>query len=1822
MKTLRNLRNRTITLCLTLLTLFGPTILPAQDADKNQKPGLTYSKYPSRFSNSTRPLTPNPVLMLHFNAVVDAKEAKQYFRFWDKDGKRSFPAVTKKPTLKEFISFRPNVPVEERKKVALNEYLLVKPVAALPEESSWYLWIKEGFSSKGGTHVFAKEKVDYLGQLRSFTVNVIRPNVDYNAPKTIEINTNKIRLHSSIEENNLSEYIAISPEPKAFTIKPRYNGFTLAGDFEYDKAYKVTVKAGLIANDSTQLMQQVEEEIFLRPDEGFLTLPMFSTTQSASGQRKFDILTGNLTGIHTQVKKLDGDSLIFALRGYNDEYEGWGEKQTTRFSLVPGRKIHDSFRKREAGIDKSEKVHFSWDTLTGGEKFGAYYFCAEGESDTVDDHAVGGQAIVQLTDIGLAWKRSEEETVIYAFSLEKGTPLTGVEIQLYDEEAVSVAKVKSDTNGIARLSAKDYDDEKASWLDAKFESDRHVISFGEYIDTVSLWNFSIPYRYDDLLKGERRTLLFTDRPIYKPGEEVFVKAISRLINTDKLLPGGGGKATLRVFDPRNRKILEREITLSKNGTFDDSFRLSDTGLGSYSIQLDFNKPVAKEDEENDPGPDWRLITRHSFQVEEYRVNTFEVALDAAAEFNVGDQIEIPVSAKYYMGKPLSKSIMNWSARAYPGYPNVRGFEDFHFGVYRESGGDNNFSTNDSIHLSEEGKATIDLQLPVQTGSPFPREISVRAEVIDANQQTVSNTARFTVHSSDFYIGLKKPDGVYRAGDTVPVSLTTVAADGNVYTKPVEARIRAEKEIWNTIKVRGAQGKITTRNERTLELIYEETLNLETTVDPDSGLAHAVTQKIPFLDAGTFVITIEASDDSGRKVLTSNNIDIIGATEPTWSWYGVVKVDVVPDKEKYSVGDTAKLLIRTPVFGHALITTERGGVRTTHSQLIDQYETIIEVPIKEGDAPNIFASVLIVRGSADSPHKYTSTDYRMGYCQIKVDDPAAKLSVTIDAGNAEYYQPGESVEVAAHIADHNGEPVANAEVTLFAVDEGVLSLTGHKTPDPGKTFHKPFPLAVKTGQSLSDLLPENPGERDFGNKGYVIGGGGMTGGLDPDRIRKDFKALAFWKGALKTDADGRAVVKFTAPDNLTTFRIMAIVSEGNRFGHAEKPLVINKPLIIEPALPGFSNITDQIDLTAVLHNNTGISQDVEIEVNLDDHAVFLNEISKMIPTSLTEAKGETRRVERISLRAGATETLRFPVGMTKVGEAKWNWKVLSITNPKLKDSTESTIPVGYPLPLLRETKTFAIKNEEDLNNILEEFNPRLLNGHGDINVTLSNSRVVESLDALEYLLKYPYGCVEQTTSSTLPWLSTQRMRKALPGLDKTEAEVAAIITKGTRRLFSMQTRDGGLAYWPGGNKSVLWGSSYGGMALALAQKNGIALPKDQTEALWKYLSKNLRSTSKLTEPYDLSQRCLALYTLALAGKPEPAYHDILFEKREQLPKEARALLALAMTEGAGSEENRVVVEERIDALLNDSSDGPQSNVSWYGTSYLASTTLLARLRANPDDESIDGLLDELMKMRRPNRGWGSTYSNAWPLLAVSAYSESRESDLASNQATVKFAKNTRTANFSRDPSSQSFNFGFEGDMREQPLSVDLKNSGRLYATVKLATRPAMIPLKPENKGLGIKRKYQRVATDGKIGPADDLMVGDLVLVTLEVNIPKDRQNYLAIDDPLPAIFEAVNPSFKSQQTQNVKKDKNEKPLPRLYTNYKELRKERALFFADYSYRAGDYQIQYLARVVAPGNVIAPPAKIEAMYEPEKFGLSGTQQISARPLDLGTNRVAAK
>ena len=1781
------------------------------DQDGVSLPLLQIQRFPGYF-HSRSPLTPTAEITLRFSGPVSVKDIREAVSFVDRKTGRLVTVKVRRPKKGVIEDLQPWGDDDKRLQWPSEHFVVVTPKSPLPTDVSWQLRVDPLISSDGKQEL-RSPWINQLGTLSTFKVNSIRGINRYDEPHYVQISLSK-SLHEDVDDRTLASQILVAPKPANYEIVRSGTSVLLKGDYRMGTKYQVTVFGGLLARDETRIQGDRKVEVVFSHREGFVSLPAFARAQSAAGAKQFEILTGNLKDLRVRIKQLDREDLAYAMRGYQKVYTGYGDQQTIPFAMVPGQTIYDQKHSRTAEIDHSEKLRFDWDEILEGKSHAALYLCAEGWSETQKSLGVGAQALIQLTDLGLAWKRERDSLLVYTFSLKSGKPLGNVTLETLGKEAEVTGSFETDANGLATLPRKPFD--AAEWLCASKDGDRHLMqTFGRY-DAIRLWQFSVPYRYDEVEETERRTLLFTDRGVYRPGETVHLKCLSRLTDNDQLLPmaQAAGKAKVRVTDSKGRTVFSSEEELSESGGFDIGFDIpADNALGYYSVLVDFNDP--KKEVRNA----YRLQFRKSFQVAEFRPNTFEIEVDTSAAEGERKRFSLPVSANYYLGKPLSQARLSWRVSARPTWPRVKGFDDFRFGNAIERR--KSFSASDEMELGETGNGLIEFTLPEEKENPAPMRVGISAEITDVNQQTIVENTSFLVESSDFYLGVRMPEGLTRVGEEMTFGLVAANSGGEVVEVPVDAELKIDRLIHHTVKVKGAGGRMTHRTDTERKEVLTKPVSIETRVEPATGLPIPMTTSLRLDEAGDYDVSLTARDEKGRLVLSKHRLRIVGADEPSWSWHDGIKIGLTPDRESYQVGDTAKLLVQSPVLGHALVTVERAGVKETSVRKITEHETVLEIPIRDGAAPNLFASVLIVRGAAQSPHEHPETDYRVGYCQLKVEDPKSALEVAIEVeGDDPYRLPGSEITLGALITDHEGQPVENAEVCLYAVDEGVLSLTGYSTPEPAGTFHRPFPLAVMTGQTLSDLLPEDPRELDFGNKGYVIGGGGAVGdSIQPDRLRKDFRSLAFWRGSLITDAKGRVRTTFQVPDSLTTYRVMAVVCQGNRFGSGEEPLTINQPLMLQPALPAFGNAGDQMDLSAVLHNNTDRPMEIEVRVELDDHADFLPEVEGgLVPANFkkTGIKDEADlRVRRVILPAGKTGKIGFPALFTRKGEAAWRWRAVSLKDPKIVDAVESKLEIGYPMPLLREMLSFELSKKGRSENLVAEVDPRVLSREGEIQVTVSNSRVLEALDALDYLLRYPYGCVEQTTSSTLPWLSTGLIRDAVPQLDRTDAEISEAILVGTRRLLSMQTSEGGLSYWPGGKEPQLWGSAYGGMALALAQKQGVDLPEERLESLWEYLSQQMRNTAKLENRGDLYQRTLTAYTLALAGKAEPSYHELLYGKREQLTRDSRALLALAMMESAGEDRGDATLKKRVTSLLAPPRDGEEEekHSHWYRHHFSTAMQLLAWSEWNAQDKRTEELLDDLLGVPKGRAAWGSTYLNSWGVLAVTRNAVATASALEGTTAKVSFGKQTREVAFGKELAGELLQFEFRKDSRKVPLTVELDSSAKLYTHVEVAGFPEIVPRDPENHGLGIDRTYHKLSQDGSVSEIDSLAVGDLVLVTLHLAVPENESfHYLAIDDPLPSVFEAVNPNFETQQ--GGAQHAFQGDWKRLYCNHRELRTERALFFCDYLHRGGHYAVQYLARVVAPGKVTAPPAKIEAMYEPQQFGLSGTLRMTAEPMRL--------
>jgi uncharacterized protein YfaS (alpha-2-macroglobulin family) len=455
---------------------------------------------------------------------------------------------------------------------------------------------------------------------------------------------------------------------------------------------------------------------------------------------------------------------------------------------------------------------------------------------------------------------------------------------------------------------------------------------------------------------------------------------------------------------------------------------------------------------------------------------------------------------------------------------------------------------------------------------------------------------------------------------------------------------------------------------------------------------------------------------------------------------------------------------------------------------------------------------------------------------------------------------------------------------------------------------------------------------------------------------------------------------------------------------------------------------------------------------------------------------------------------------------------------------------------------------------------------------------------------------------LPWIAAPQLRQAVPELAVPNDKAAQAINLGISRLLEMQTDKGGLGFWPHDREPNLWASAYGVIGLSLAQRGGWLVPAATVNKVCEYLKGALQNSGDLQDNFELSDRCLALYALALAGRPENSYHELFYNKRTRLSGESRALLALAILESNGP-------ASMVEGLINSHEQMLFQGEVWFGSDERElAVRLLAWSQFRPNDHEVDTLVEELLRSQNQGR-WANTQSNAWALLALTKYAstvETGEKNIAGsleyNGNRHPFQLDEHTRAFAEDQAIVNSTPG----ATPVPLSLANPRGGLLFTQVRMEARPPVGKQPRQDRGFSLQRNYQKLNDDGSLSNFDSLGVGDRVLVTLQLEVRKPA-HFVAVDDALPAIFEAVNPEFKTQAMRGPATGAGD-----WISDYRELRRDRALFFRNHV-APGSYTVSYLARVRAAGTVIAPAAKIEEMYHPERFGLSEAVEVKSTALE---------
>jgi len=1647
--------------------------------------------------------------------------------------------------------------------------LTFSPVEPLAAGRDWTFVLRAGLRSPE-TAQRGAERAWKLGRVVPFALTNVAVESSLNAGRRLALAFSQ--PPASGVETNFADWFTVTPAPAQLRCERDHNGvLRLRGEFALDTEYTVATRAGLPADDGQPLGGNETYKVRFQPLTPAAWFPAFDTAQLARGGRDFQLLALNAPRVRVRAKLLDRHTLIHGLRGYQGYLHGEpdesGRRSNQGFTLdwnaVPGRTVFDQILKTDALTDHARRVPLPWEKLLRTNSAASVVLFAEPEVN--GKFVPGPQAVIQLTDLGVAWKQAGNETLTWVFSHATGRPVANALVQFVTDEHVELAAARTDERGLARLPMQRPD--RSVWLLAEAGEDRHALRLDRWETSVPLYRFRLPYEGDfDAGEGEPlRALLFTDRDVYRPGETVQLKAIARQWRGEEWRFPAKRKVTLQVNDARGEALLTTNLTFSTRGSLDFALPLPGGPRGEWSFTL-------QSGQQN---------FHAGFQVRDFKPNAFEITLDAPREFAASEPVRVPVGARYLLGQPLTRADVSWELEARDANFAPEGWRAFTFcgddyrldalGLKRGA-----ITLHDKTRLAAGTNLVLTPAVTLNAQLPCPRTVRLLAEVTDLNQQTRSHAADFTVHSSDFYLGVRDLVSP-RVGQPLSAALVAVRPDGSPMPAPVKATLRLQRVEWHTVRQLGAGKAIAYRSEPVFtNLVEQEVVTLPARrVGVKWELADKATPALlpAPTEAGEYLLEARATDAAGRAVLTAipfhvTNPEPKSARKFAWDYRNDVQVELVPDRKSYRAGDTATVLVKTPISGAALVTIERDGVRREWTTNLVGNAPVLRIPLEPGDAPNVFVGVLLLRGHADSPRQFPQPEYRIGYCQLRVEQPEHRLQVSVMPA-APDARPGQPVRMKVAVQDHTARAVAGAEVTLYAVDEGVLSLTGYVTPDPFEFFHQPRPLAVRTDISLPTLLPEDPELRSFQNKGHFIGGGGR------DAVRRNFQPVAFWSASMLTDKRGEISASFTAPDSLTRYRVIAVAHAGRtQFGSGTADFEVNKPLMLEPSLPRFAHVGDQLVARAVALNKTDSPGDVEVTLQLDSLAVA------------------PRLTNRIAVAAHAAVPVDFPVTILADGSAKWLWRARFIgpDATAFADTVESTLLVKHPAPLRREVRFTRITNAST--DLLLGLDPKVFAGRGNANVRVASSQLIGLGECIRQLLHYPYGCLEQTTSSTLPWLVLREMPDLIPRDGRMATQLDAAIAAGVQRLLSMQTGDGGLSYWPGGREPQFWGSAYGALLLVLARDAGVPVPERALAKLLTWLRGQLDHSGRVTGSGALAERCLALYTLARAGKPAASHHEVLFQCRDWLTPEDRTLLALAVQHAEGP---RPMVEE----LLNGKTPARPSRGAWFGCDAREQALqLLAWVKFQPDAPIVDQLAAGLLRGQRAAH-WGTTQGNAWALLALVAYADAIERETGAVAGELKFAETRQPFNLGlRSALEQGFSFSPTNSPQLSLMNPERKPCSTLLTVESRAEQLDQAPL---DRGFRVTRMHERLDDENKPA-AGPWRVGDRVLVTLRVEA-RERAEWVAIEDPLPAVLEAVTPEFKSDQTRGASAIR-----AGWWADHRELRQDRMLYFRN-QLAQGTHVIQYLARVRAAGDATAPSAKVEAMYQPERVGLSGSARVKA-------------
>ncbi len=1337
--------------------------------------------------------------------------------------------------------------------------------------------------------------------------------------------------------------------------------------------------------------------------------------------------------------------------------------------------------------------------------------------------------VVIVSDIGLVAKAAPGQVLLYAADRASGAPVAGCQVRVLANR-LPLADGTTGADGVF----------VAPVPETTADAIVSVARCGDQVVAADPGSWHLR-----AIQRELAGYVFTDKPIYRPGHTVHVKALLRWRARGALLPFDAGEVEVRISDVTDKVIYRQRRPVDAFGGVSASVALPPgAALGDYAVAVLHGEDTASG----------------AFEVQEYRKPEFEVRVTPADRFAVqGAAIRAEVTARYYFGQPVAGARLTYVVHKQPYYSPLRWSDDDE----GEGGywyGDDQVLQGDA-RLDAQGHATLSIPAPPDE---HDRDYTLRIEarVADASDREVTGHAVAHATVGPFLIAASLDTYVARPGAAATLSVRAVSYTGEP---------RAETPV--TVALLARRGDAPWDQPGATRQVAAATI----TTDRDGRAAWVVpVPQVP----GDYRVRASASVD-GRTIADDSYLWVPGGAAEADDGYGYDRyLELIAEKRTVQPGETSRLLVRGAEFDSMVLVTKEAQNVSWHQVVRARGGETIEVPITDEDVGDTWVNVAFLK------------DNRLFRAERRLKVPALRrqLTVSISADSA-VGRPGTPGRFALRAVDADGRPV-RAQFAIGVVDEAVYGGKADVTPDPLRFFYQRSYSRVGTTSSREYAFVGYSGSRQMmlavRKRPYSLADFKADAPARP-QVRKDFPDAIHWAADVVTDARGEATVQVTYPDALTTWRLTARgTTEDTLVGHAVARATVTKDLIVRVITPRFLTEGDVVDTPVIAHNYLPDTRAIDLALSASG---LRQDTAPGDTRVLVPAGGEARLDWRLT--AGTAGTATVTGSGTTAGH---------------HDAVELRVPI-LPFGLGRQAaRAGSLSGPDQVTAgvaVPSYSNPAART----VEIGLAPSLAGATLGALDFLTGYPYGCTEQILSSFLPTLVVARTLAQLQlAPTERLALVDRQVTAGVERLVDYQHADGGWGWWKTDENHPFM-TAYAVYGLLETRAHGYPVNEWKIRQGLGAIVRLYREYPRAVPALKAYMVFVLARAAAAGLEPDAgafdraAAVDDSWRRRRDLTPYGRALLLMALDAGTDARGDTLAAEllaevrQTGDLAWWQVDDDPLLE-DWADTSVEATATAVRALASrHPASPVLESAVRYMLANRQSGASWASTKQTAMALYGLTAFMAARGErpaafsvDVAVNGAPVRTVTFDPASLVAPDPVVVTAP-AREGD---NAVTLTRRGQGALYWSVTAKYFDTRTPIaQTGQRTLAIAREYfsltPHTRQDGIVyreAPfAGAAAPGDVLLVRLTV-AGADDWRYLLVEDPLPAGAETIaDDSLYPLETRRR----------RPWGGRQEFRDDRAVFFQD-GLPGGRAEFWYLLKVVTTGTFRAMPAQVTPMYVP--------------------------